>query len=191
MYSVSVTPEDPSLPSWLWRVVNFDSILDMKNWVDQSRSTLTTSKHQTIRWWSSEMAPQYLTLKRWARRTWRAPCLQGRLRRGVVSLSPEGARAGSCCRTGAAPEKGGDTAPLSYPPKPCPPATTGAHCCENNERESDRNCVTDKLTPLKCEKLKCKKITGLKILKSSSNFEKKICYRLLSYDFCVDTFYTT
>lgn len=133
------------------------------------------------------MAPQYLTLKRWARRTWRAPCLQGRLRRGVVSLSPEEARAGFCYRMGAAPEKGGDTAPLSYPPKPCPPATTGAHCCENNEREwkSDKKWVPDKLTPVKCENIKFKKRTGLKILKDSTNLKRNVTA------FCPMTFVLT
>lgn len=80
---------------------------------------------------------QYLTLRRWARRTWRAPCPPGRLRRGVASLCSEEARTGSCCRTGAAPEMGGDTAPLSCPPKPCPPATAGAHCWKKRRRKRE------------------------------------------------------
>lgn len=91
---------------------------------------------------TSKGTKMYLTLIRWARRTWRAPCSQGRLRRGIVNLSSEEARAGFCCRMGAAPEMRGDTAPLSYPPKPCPPATTGAHCWggENGISEAENVC---------------------------------------------------
>lgn len=86
---------------------------------------------------STKMVPQNLTLKRWVRHTWRALCPQERLHHGVVSLSPEEGRAGSYCRMGAAPEMGGDTAPLSYPPKPCPPATTGAHCWGKSKRKRE------------------------------------------------------
>lgn len=93
-----------------------------------------------------------LTLRRWARRTWRAPCPQGKLRRGVASLSPEEARAGSCCRTGAALEMGGDTAPLSCPPKPCPPATTGARCWGGkNEGLRERKRERQEIYSVKCQ----------------------------------------
>lgn len=55
-----------------------------------------------------------------------------------MSRSPAVATAASWCRrTGAAPVKGGGTAPPSCPPTPCQPATIGAQrCCEGKHKRN-------------------------------------------------------